>query len=231
MTAEPSPRAVKKKGADRSLAARVWYNLVRGATSLYCRLRGGLSTTGAENIPAEGAALIVSNHASYLDVFILGLTATRPLNYVARSTLFVFPLGILIRSVGGFPIQREGMGAQGLKETLRRLKYGGLVVLFPEGTRTEAGELGPLKPGIAALAAKAKAPVVPVGLAGTFDAWPRGRRFPRSHAIHAHYGPRISTEEAASLDSEALTALIRTRMEDALAIARRELAARREAGR
>ena len=70
---------------------------------------------------------------------------------MARSTLFFPVLACLMRSVGAFPIQREGIGASGMKETLRRLRAGGIVTLFPEGTRSPDGELGPLKPGIAVL--------------------------------------------------------------------------------
>ena len=78
-----------------------------------------------------------------------------------------------MRSVGAFPIQREGIGASGMKETLRRLRAGGIVTLFPEGTRSPDGELGPLKSGIAVLVTRAGVPVVPVGLAGMFEVWPR----------------------------------------------------------
>ena len=100
---------------------------------------------------------------SFLDVFFVGIPLQRPLNYVARSTLFVPVLGPFIRSVGGFPIQREGIGASGMKETLKRLRAGGIVALFPEGTRSPDGELGPLKPGIAVLASRVGVPVVPAG--------------------------------------------------------------------
>src|SRR5439155_2031754 len=131
--------------------------------------------TRRRNVSRSGGAILVSNHLSHLDVFALGLSFPRPLNYVARSTLFFPPLGALIRSVGGFPIQREGMGAQGLKETLRRLRAGGIVTLFPEGTRSRDGELGPLKSGIAVLASRARVPIIPAALAGTFEAWPRSR--------------------------------------------------------
>ena len=90
---------------------------------------------------------MVSNHLSHLDVFVLGLPLPRMLNYVARSTLFVPVVGTFIRSVGGFPIQRDGKGSQGFRETLRRVRDGNIVTFFPEGTRTEDGELGELKPG------------------------------------------------------------------------------------
>jgi 1-acyl-sn-glycerol-3-phosphate acyltransferase len=163
-------------------------------------------------VPATGGALLISNHLSHLDVFVLGLMAPRPLSYMARSSLFVPPLGFLIRSVGGFAIRREGIGAEGLKETLRRLRSGGIVLLFPEGTRSRDGALGPLKPGIAALAARTHMPVVPAAVAGTFEAWPRSARLPRPHPIRVHFGPPIPPEQLTRLDPEAITALLRERI-------------------
>ena len=99
---------------------------------------------------------------------------------MARSTLFFPVLGFLLRSVKAFPIQREGMGASGMKETLRQLRSGGIVTLFPEGTRSRDGKLAPLKSGIAVLVSRAGVPVVPAGIAGTYQAWPRSRLLPSS---------------------------------------------------
>lgn len=167
---------------------------------------------GQGYIPASGGALLVCNHVSFLDVFFVGIPLRRPLNYVARSTLFVPVLGTLIRSVGGFPIVREGIGASGMKETLKRLKAGGIVALFPEGTRSRDGELGPLKPGIAVLAARVGVPVVPAAVAGLHESWPRSRLVPMPHPVRIHYGPPIMPDEMAGLDAAAVTALIRYRM-------------------
>jgi 1-acyl-sn-glycerol-3-phosphate acyltransferase len=202
----------------------IWYRIVQVSVSTLLIASGGLRASGRGNIPRSGAGLVVSNHMSHLDVFILGIALERPLNYVARSTLFFPPLGALIRSVGGFPIQREGMGSQGLKETLRRLRAGGLVLLFPEGTRSRDGEVGEFKQGIAVLAARAKVPVIPAGLAGTFQAWPRTRPFPLPHALRVHYGAPITPEELASLDAATVTQMLRERVLDCQREARRGLA-------
>ena len=211
-------------GQDRTRLGLLWYRMVQWFFSTLLASTGGLRATGRKNIPAEGAAMLVSNHLSHLDVLVLGILLDRPLNFVARSTLFFFPLGPFIRSCGAFPIQRDGIGAQGLKETLRRLKAGGIVTLFPEGTRTTNGELGEMKSGIAMLATKAKVPILPAAIAGTFESWPRSRFYPIPHPIRVHFGPPISPELARSLDAEALTALIRQRILECQAIAREGLA-------
>jgi 1-acyl-sn-glycerol-3-phosphate acyltransferase len=195
--------------SDRSIWALGWYRVVQSFVRVLCFALGGFRATGRENIPAAGAGILVSNHLSHLDVFLLGLPLRRPLNYVARSTLFLPGLGFLIRSVGGFPIQREGMGAAGLKETLKRLRAGGIVALFPEGTRSQDGELGELKSGIAVLAKRARAPIIPAGIAGTFEAWPRHRRFPRPHALRIHFGPPIAPEAIDGLEPDAVVQLMR----------------------
>jgi 1-acyl-sn-glycerol-3-phosphate acyltransferase len=210
--ADAEPETFRSRLADRSLLAWLWYRMVQFSVASLLSATGGLRSSGRENIPATGGVLLVSNHLSHLDVFVLGILVPRPLNYVARSTLFLPLLGPLIRSVGGFPIQREGMGASGLKETLRRLRSGGIVVLFPEGTRSIDGELGELKPGIAVLAARGRAPVVPSAVAGTFEAWPRRRPFPWPYPIRVHYGPALLPEEIAGLAPEAVVDLIRVRI-------------------
>jgi 1-acyl-sn-glycerol-3-phosphate acyltransferase len=208
---------------DRPAPNLLWYRIVQYASGTLAAALLRWRATGRRNLPDSGGVLLVSNHLSYLDVFVLGMAVPRPLNYVARSTLFLPILGPLIRSVGGFPIQREGIGVSGMKETLRRLRAGGIVTLFPEGTRSRDGALGPLKPGIASLVARAGVPVVPTGLAGTFEVWPRASRAPRLHPIRVHFGPPIRPGELAGLDTQAVTALIRDRLQQSRAQAWRGL--------
>jgi 1-acyl-sn-glycerol-3-phosphate acyltransferase len=212
------------EATDRSPGALAWYRFVQCVVATLFAVLWRWRATGRANVPRHGGVLLVANHVSFLDVFVLGIPLVRPLNYVARSTLFIPGLGFLMRSVGGFPIQREGMGASGMKETLRRLRNGGIVTLFPEGTRSADGELGPLKQGIAVLVSRAGVPAVPAGIAGTFESWPRSRLIPFPCPVRIHYGRPITPEEIAGMRSEDVTALIRERLGECLVIARRGLA-------
>ena len=211
-------------GADRSWGARLWYRFAQYMLATLMAAVGGWRASGRHNMPGDGGVLLVANHMSFLDPILLGIPLRRPLNYVARSTLFIPVLGFFLRSLGTFPIQREGMGASGMKETLRRLRNGGIVTLFPEGTRSRDGKLAQLKPGIAVLVARAGVPVVPAGLAGTFEAWSRSQLLPAPRPIRIHYGPPIRPEDIAGLESQAVTALIRDRLEACVKIAQDGLA-------
>jgi 1-acyl-sn-glycerol-3-phosphate acyltransferase len=209
---------------DRPRSRWLWYQFVRHLCAIVTVVTPRWRTTGQSNVPRSGGVLLVCNHMSFLDVFMVGIPLERPLNFVARSTLFLPILGPLMRSVGAFPIQREGIGASGMKETIRRLRAGGIVTLFPEGTRSRDGRLGAIKPGIAALAVRVGVPVVPAGLAGTFEVWPRSRLIPVPHPVRIHYGQPILPAELAGLDTEAVTGLIQARMEQIHADACRALA-------
>ena len=228
--APPAPTSARSRDrpplptGDRSPMSVLWYRMVQWFFSTLLAATYGLRASGRENLPETGSVMLVSNHLSHLDVLVLGILLRRPLNYVARSTLFFPPLGTFIRSLGAFPIQRDGIGAQGLKETLKRLRNGGIVTLFPEGTRTENGSLGEMKSGIALLASKAKVAVVPAAIAGTFEAWPKSRSFPVSHPLRVHFGAAIPVEQVTSMGAEALTELIRSRVLDCQRIARAGLA-------
>lgn len=202
--------------AERPPAALAWYATVRGSAAIVGALFGPQTTVGREHVPRVGGALLVANHASFLDVLVLGVAMPRPLNFVARSTLFVGPLGWMIRSVGAFPIQREGIGASGVKETLRRARKGGIVALFPEGTRSDDGRLADLRPGIAALAQRAGVPVIPVAIAGTFAAWPRHKALPEPGPVRVDIGPAIEPGSIAGLETGDVTALIQARIQQGL---------------
>lgn len=128
-----------------------------------------------ERVPLTGPVILASNHASFLDPPLVGSGVKRDINYMARKSLFRYPgVGAILRAVQAVPVDRDGGGAAGLKAILDRLKAGGGIVLFPEGTRSKDGNLQPARSGIGLVVAKSDAPVVPIRVFGTFDArWQR----------------------------------------------------------
>jgi 1-acyl-sn-glycerol-3-phosphate acyltransferase len=138
---------------------------------------------GRRNIPASGPVLLLANHQSFLDPLIVGSATRRHLCFLARKTLFRGLFGRLIRFLHAVPVDQEGVAKDGLKTILEQLKAGQAVLVFPEGERTTTGELQPLKPGILLLIKRMAAPIVPIGIAGGFDALPRTRHWPRLSPI------------------------------------------------
>jgi 1-acyl-sn-glycerol-3-phosphate acyltransferase len=176
---------------------------------LICRIR----CEGRSFVPAVGGALICANHQSYLDPMLIGLACDRRLNYLARQSLFrSSAMRWLMDWFDAIPIEREGLGLAGLKETLRRLRRGEMVLIFPEGTRTHDGTIGPLKPGFTALARRGQVPLIPVAVVGAFEAWPRTKPWPVPQPIWIQFGPPILPTEAAQLSDDQLL----ERLHDAL---------------
>lgn len=155
---------------------------------------------GTDQIPASGGGLILSNHQSFLDPLLIGLPLTRPVSFLARDTLFPVPvIGWILRHTYVMPLSRDTGGAAGLRETLRRLEDGFLVGIFPEGTRSPDGSLGPLKPGFAALVRRMNLPIYPVGIAGAHRALGRGSLFLKPYPVRVVFGQPIPAETIAAL--------------------------------
>ena len=123
----------------------------------------------------EGAAILASNHQSYLDPPLIGNAADRPIYFLARKTLLDVPLlGRLLPKLNVIPVDQEGSDRSALKAMIRVLKAGQAVLVFPEGARTLDGNLQPALPGLGLVIAKTLAPVVPMRIFGAHDALPRG---------------------------------------------------------
>ncbi len=207
---EPS---VSNKSFHRPLLGRIVY----ASSRQFFRLIGAVffryRVMGREHWPVTGGALVCSNHQSFLDPIIIGCTCDRRLHYMARKNLFDGAFfRWLIGLYNAFPVEREGMGIGGLKETLRRLKHGEMVVIFPEGTRTEDGFIRELHPGFVAVARRAKQPIVPLAMDGAFDAWPKGRKLPRCHPISVAVGEPIGFDEFEAMSDESLVDEVRRRL-------------------
>ena len=149
--------------------------IVRVGTSVLFDLK----VYGREHVPLEGGALMISNHQSLLDPAVLGAQLWRPMSYLAKSELWKNPIfGWVITRLNAFPV-RQGAGDVGaIKETIARLHEGHLLNIYPEGSRTEDGELLPIQPGAALVIRRAGVLVVPAVVDGSYYAWPKGRLLP-----------------------------------------------------
>lgn len=148
------------------------YRLVQLLFRLLFLLLRRWKVYGAENMPAAGGVVIVSNHASYWDPIAVGCAFDRKVHYMAKSELFQIPLlGLVIRSLGAFPVRRDRSDRSAIRAAVSYLQEGKVVGVFPEGTRSKTGEL--LKPhlGAAMIAQKAGVPILPVALSGTRGVW------------------------------------------------------------
>lgn len=143
---------------------RVTWLLLRAAFTLLFRWR----VIGAQNVPAEGPVILAGNHASYLDPPVIAVGIWRPPAFLAKEELFRHPLfGWYLRKLGAFPVKRGAGDRAALKHSLDLVEQGRPLVLFPEGTRTEDGELQEPEMGVGMIAYRTGAPVVPIYIHGT----------------------------------------------------------------
>lgn len=157
----------------------VGYYLLRFFLRILFRLLYRAESIHSENLPA-GGAILVSNHSSFLDIPAVGTTIRRQIRFVGRDTLDRVPvLGAIIRNTGTLYIRRGTADISALREIAEVSKNGGLVLMFPEGTRTFDGQLQELRPGVLVALRRAEVPLIPVGIIGVFDIWSRNRKFPR----------------------------------------------------
>ncbi len=136
---------------------------------IFLHLRCDYKIIGLENIPKTGGAIILSNHRSYADPFVVGCAIHyRRTYFFAKEELFNIPIfGPMISALGAFPAKRNILDRKNLNHFLELLKDGKLLLIFGEGTRNLGKELLPLKGGFAFLSIRAKVPVIPVYITET----------------------------------------------------------------
>jgi 1-acyl-sn-glycerol-3-phosphate acyltransferase len=197
---------------ERPFFARNWYRFCKFLCWSFVTLLFRFRWSGVEHVPVRGPLLIVSNHQSHLDPVLVGVASPRQLHALARRSLFVGPFGWLIHSVGAFPIDLEGSGLGGLKTSLQVLKRQAALLVFPEGTRSPDGQLGPFLPGFCAIARRSGATIVPAAVKGSHAALPRGSALPLPRPVTLAFGSPIKPDEIARLGDEQLVELVRSRI-------------------
>jgi 1-acyl-sn-glycerol-3-phosphate acyltransferase len=130
---------------------------------------------GQENIIEDGPAIMAANHQSYLDPPLVGITCRKELYFLARKTLFRNKIfGPILSRVNALPVDLSGADLTAIRTIINLLKQGHRTVIFPEGTRSLTGQIQQARPGIGMIIAKTLAPVIPMRIFGSFEAWPKG---------------------------------------------------------
>jgi 1-acyl-sn-glycerol-3-phosphate acyltransferase len=168
---------------------------------LFLLLWNRLRISGADYIPDRGGVLMASNHASFLDPPVVGVGYRgRPIHFMARDTLWDSKFGSWwMTHVGCIPVSRGTGDMKALRLTIKALKAGQAVSMFPEGTRTEDGELQGAKGGIGFIIEKSGCVVVPAYIAGTYAAHPKGTKFIKPCKVSITYGKPITQADFQAL--------------------------------
>jgi 1-acyl-sn-glycerol-3-phosphate acyltransferase len=169
-----------------------------------CQVFFDLKVIGRENVPRSGPVILASNHVSYLDPILIGVSVSRRLNFLAKEEIFKNPLfSWLLKKLQTFPVSRERAGPSAVRNALRLVEKGKALLLFPEGTRGDGKSLLKAKNGIGVIAGRSGAVIVPVYLEGSQKILPRGSRWVRLHPVTVYFGPPLPPNSSSSFAREA----------------------------
>jgi len=156
-----------------------------------------LRLSGTRFLPGRGPAIVVANHASYLDPVLLQTGTCRPIRFMMTSDFYDLPkVQPIFRFLRAIRVNENGPPRDSIRGALDVLQEGGLIGLFPEGQLSRGGGLSPLRPGITFLAARARVPVVPAWIEGSYQVLPRGKVLPRPRPVSVTFGRPLMVRSA-----------------------------------
>lgn len=158
------------------------------------------------SVPRTGGILIASNHASFVDIPLLGCGITRRVWFLGRHDLFPIPLlNQMLQVLGWIPLRVGRLDRVAFAKAAEHIKDGRAVAIFPEGTRSASGKLRPGKPGIGWIVNQTGCLVVPAYIKGTHEVLPVGAFWPRFRRVTVLYGPPVDfSEDLKHLEGKAL---------------------------
>lgn len=167
----------------------MFYSVIKAIALFLLKVFFSIEAKGRKNVPKEGGLIVISNHCSKMDPVLIGAVFPRKLYYMGKEELFKIPfLRSLITSLGAFPVKRGEGDLRALSKIIELVVRGEAVLLFPEGSRSEDGEVKDFMHGASYVAFKASAPVLPVAVKGSFEAMPKGQYLPKPTKIKVRFG-------------------------------------------
>jgi 1-acyl-sn-glycerol-3-phosphate acyltransferase len=166
-----------------------WYLLGYSLSKAIAKTFFSYRVIGAENMIEEGPCIIAANHCSFFDPPLVGVACKRAIHYLARKSLLDWPVvGPVFPDLNVIPVDQKNADRSALMAAIRVVRTGGAILVFPEGTRSADGRLQAAQPGVGMIVAKTGAPVAPMRIFGSFEAFPRNRKFPRRATISVVVG-------------------------------------------
>jgi 1-acyl-sn-glycerol-3-phosphate acyltransferase len=165
---------------------------------------------GLDNVPETGGAVVAGNHLSFSDHFLMPAILGRRITFLAKAEYFTGPgvkgrlTAAFFRSIGQIPVDRANQqaGRPALSEGVAVLRAGGLLGVYPEGTRSHDGRLYKGRVGVAVMALRAGVPVIPCAMIGTFEAQPPGQRLPHVRPVVIRFGKPLDFSRYAGMENE-----------------------------
>lgn len=197
------------------------YRFGRATVAHLTRWLWRVSVSGAENVPAHGPVILAGTHRSNLDSLLLPSVVDRPVNFMAKKEFFKYRWSDrFFRSLGAFPVHRGEPDKAATARALAVLEAGGVLGIYPEGTRCSGGVVGGLHRGTSWLSARSHAPIVPVGIGGSEAVQPKGKkgvRFPKVRVVFGELlaAPLSRTRRDLEAHTEALQKALQAALDEA----------------
>jgi long-chain acyl-CoA synthetase len=194
LTASPPAEVQALFEASSRPSATVITAVTRALCAALFRTIYRLRVEGLQHVPTQGPLILVANHCSFFDGFILAaslpLRTCQRIFYMGFEWFFRHPiLAWWGRGVRVIPVDMDTLLMRALQASAVVLRQGKILCVFPEGERSMDGRVRPFRKGVGILAKELRVPVLPAYIAGSFEAWPRGQSWPGIHRLHVRFGP------------------------------------------
>jgi 1-acyl-sn-glycerol-3-phosphate acyltransferase len=201
-------------GPLRSGSNILLYFVIKNLSLIVCKLIFRLKVSESSNMPKTGPFIVVANHSSFLDGFIL-LSIVKPkITFISAAFLFrIHLVGSVLRGLGAIPAQSNG-SIKLIRKAIKVLQTGGVLGIFPSGKITNGKDDFSTKSGAAYLAVKADVSIIPMNIKGANKVLPLGAKFPRLKKIEVKIGKPISCSEINKLNKKNLEDIVSSYMKE-----------------